>query len=193
MAIKKFKYKIGVDEAGRGPLAGPVVASCVWLGNKNKRLDLKDSKKISPRKREELSFKIKEVSCYSFGLVNSELIDRLNIFQATQLAFRKAIERFLKKSRFSPEECLFIIDGPYFSGYKGINYKCLVRADEYISVVQAASILAKVLRDSIMQRYDRLYPGWNFSQHKGYPTPEHRRLIRERGVSPLHRLSFKLL
>jgi len=185
-----FKYIVGIDEAGRGPLAGPVVASCVCF-KKTPQFELRDSKKLSPSKREQLFPKIKNVSHYSFSLVNNKVIDDINIFNATQLAFNLAISRFLVKTNFSKDDVLFIIDGPHFRDNCQVKYKCVISADNLVPEVSAASILAKVLRDRIMISYDKFFPEWYFSQHKGYPTKLHRQAIKKQGFSPLHRLSFK--
>ncbi len=187
---KKYKFIAGVDEVGRGALCGPVVSACVCFKHRVK-YQLRDSKEISPSKREELSDKIRGDAFYSFGLVREDSIDKLNIFWASQLSFLKSIERFLSLSGFNKEDVLFIIDGPYFK-YGGYNAKCVVSADKTIRVVSAASILAKVLRDRILRSYDRLFPGWGFAKHKGYSTEGHRQRIKEKGVSPIHRMSFNL-
>ena len=187
---KRFKYIAGLDEVGRGALCGPVVASCVCFRKKN-RLRLKDSKKLSPRQREALFPRIAESSYFSFGLVDNERIDEINIFAATQLAFLKAIKKFLKLTGFKRQDVLFIIDGNRFK-YRDYNFRCMVSADQRVREVSAASILAKVLRDEIVSGYDRLFSGWNFSRHKGYPTREHRRILKEKGSCPVHRLSFNL-
>ncbi|MBN2120673.1 MAG: ribonuclease HII [Candidatus Omnitrophica bacterium] len=190
MTRKKFKHIVGVDEAGRGALCGPVVAGCVCFQERPPS-GIKDSKQLRPKKREYLFYKILSSSFYSFGLVGKDRIDEINIFWATQAAFVKAMDRFLKVTGFKKKDTLFIIDGPHFK-YSDYNTKCVIAADETIKVVSAASILAKVLRDKIMRGYDRIFAGWNFARHKGYATQEHRLLIRKQGISPIHRLSFKL-
>jgi len=187
---KRYKHIVGIDEAGRGALCGPVVASCVYFKRKPPP-GLKDSKQLSPRKREELFHKILGTCIYSFGLVRQDTIDRINVFWATQRAFLKAIERFLRIAGFNKKDTLFIVDGPYFK-YQDYNFKCVISADKRIKQVSAASILAKVLRDTIMRRYDSIFYGWNFSRHKGYATEEHRMIIKRQGASPIHRLSFNL-
>ena len=188
---KRFKYIAGIDEAGRGPLAGPVVAGCVVFKDLPD-FDLQDSKRLSSKKRESLFFKIKQSSWFSFGLVNAEVIDEINILNAAHLAFSKAIKAFLGKYQIGKEDILFIIDGPFFKPFLGIDvyYNCVVKADTFIPEVSAASILAKVLRDKIMISYGKVFPCWGFSRHKGYPTLEHRNRIKINGLSPLHRRSF---
>ena len=187
---RKFKYIIGIDEAGRGPLAGPVVAACAGLRTNIEGIS--DSKKIASQQREKMFVKIKENAFFSFGLVGEKIIDKLNIYQATVLAFRKAIERlFFRYPLLKTQEVFFIIDGSFVDLGTEVNYICLPRADAIVQTVAAASILAKVLRDRIMCSYGHIFPLWNFAQHKGYPTSQHRRIIKEYGLSPIHRLSFR--
>ena len=191
VAKKRFKHIVGVDEAGRGALCGPVVASCVCFKGRSPS-GVRDSKELSPRKREELFYKILDRSCYSFGLARRDVVDRVNVFWATQQAFLRSIERFLKATGFSREDVLFIIDGPFFQYHDRFNARCVIAADKKIKVVSAASILAKVLRDKIMRGYDKIFSDWNFAQHKGYATKGHRLCIKKHGISPIHRLSFAL-
>ncbi len=157
--------------------------------------DLQDSKRLSPKRRERLFLKIQQSAWFSLSLVSAETIDRINILNATYLAFSKAMLVFSKKYKISLDEILFIIDGPDFKPHLGIktNYNCVVKADTFIPEVCAASIMAKVLRDKIMVSYDRVFPGWDFSRNKGYPTLSHRNRIKSKGLSPLHRRSFNLI
>ncbi len=185
---KKYKYIVGIDEVGRGALCGPVVASCVCLLNKLP-FKAKDSKQLTPKQRESYFEVIKDNSLYSFGLIGQDDIDKVNIFWATQKAFLKAIKQFFRNHNLEKEDVLFIVDGQHFK-HQGFNAKCIIGADRDIQEVCCASILAKVLRDRIMVRYDKIFSGWNFSRHKGYGTKEHRTLIKEKGLSPLHRKSF---
>lgn len=183
-----YKYLVGVDEAGRGALCGPVVASCVAL-RRDLSEGIKDSKELTPKSRSRLFEIIKANSFYSFGLVRENVIDDINIFWATQKAFLKAINKFLEIYSINKEEALFIIDGLHFK-HQGFNAKCVAKADKNIKVVSCASIMAKVLRDRIMTSYDSIFAGWEFSRHKGYGTQRHRTLIKQNGVSPLHRTTF---
>ena len=173
-------------------MCGPVVVSCVCFKERAPR-GLRDSKELSARKREELFRKIIVKSRYSFGLVREDLVDELNVLKATQLAFARAIEKFLKATGFRKEDVLFIIDGPLFDHHDRFNAKCVIGADKKIKVVSAASILAKVLRDKIMCGYDRIFSDYGFFRHKGYGTKEHRRRIKKHGASPIHRTSFNLV
>jgi ribonuclease HII len=194
MGNQTFKYVAGVDEAGRGPLCGPVVAACAGFKVFDRELfcAVGDSKALSALRRERLYARIQTASWYGLGIVDAQTIDRINIFQATQLAFRKAIERFLLVSGLDPTEVLFLIDGNQFR-HPQYHHRCIVKGDAKVPLIGAASILAKVRRDRIMARYDKVLPQWEFTRHKGYGTPRHRELIRQHGPSPIHRKSFTLL
>lgn len=172
----------GVDEVGRGPLAGPVVTAAVILAHPIEGLT--DSKKLTPAKREKLALQIQEEAlCYAYGRAEVEEIDRLNIHQATLLAMKRAIEGL----KYQPDEAM--IDGLYIPT---VFMPCtaIVKGDELIPEIGAASILAKVLRDKEMEEMDALYPGYGFSGHKGYPTPVHRKALQELGACPIHRRSY---
>jgi len=179
---------VGVDEAGRGPLAG-VVVGCALFFKKTPKFLIKDSKKLSPSKREEIFCWLKDNSVFSIGIATVEEIDRLNILNATFLAFNRAICGLLEKAPKLYNH-LFIIDGNAFKTDLNINYKCIKKADEKIKEVSAASIVAKVTRDYLMNLADCVFVDWFFSKHKGYPTKKHRDLIKKYGLSPLHRKSF---
>lgn len=194
MQNKKYKYLIGVDEAGRGPLCGPVVAACCMF--KIFDLDLfskvNDSKVLSEKKRVELVPLIQDKCFYAYGSVSAAEVDELNIFWATQEAFKRALDRLFSYTGINPDDAFVIIDGNSFKHDK-FNHKAIVKADMKVPLVSAASILAKVKRDSWMERYDKLFPQYKLSQHKGYPTKLHRQAIKEHGPTPIHRKSFKLL
>ena len=178
-----YELICGVDEAGRGPLAGPVVAGAVIVCEP---LDgLEDSKSLSPKRREELFELICERCICAWAKVDAGEIDRLNIFRATYIAMRKAVEALETKPDF------VLVDGPHPIPNMDIPQKPLVRGDKASASVAAASIVAKVVRDRIMDEYHRIFPQYGFSRHKGYATKEHIRAIREFGPSPIHRLSFK--
>lgn len=181
---------VGVDEAGRGPLAGPVVAGAVllkWWRFKN-RVD--DSKKLSPAAREQAFFEIIGKSVFGIGIVDEKVIDRINILQATQLAMREAVNSLAAKLPASGKSRLHVIVDGRLRLNINFPYTCIIKGDGKSLSIAAASILAKVTRDRIMQLYDRIYPEYKFSQHKGYPTPEHRRIISRIGLSLIHRKSF---
>ena len=180
-----FKNIAGIDEAGRGPLAGPVVAAAVILLSKINIPDLNDSKKLSPKKREELFPKIQEMSvAYSVTVIDQGVIDEINILQATRLAMKKAVETL----KITPG--LLLIDGNQKID-SNLNQWAIVKGDSRSLTIAAASVLAKVTRDRIMDDYHKLYPQYGFDRHKGYGTKLHRNLIQEHGPCPIHRKTFK--
>jgi len=192
MALKKFYTKdvleAGCDEAGRGCLAGPVVAAAVILPPNFSNKALNDSKKLSEKKREELAPLIKEQALsYGIGVVDHEEIDKLNILNASFEAMHRAIRAL------SPTPELLLIDGNRFNPFAGIEHHCIIKGDgKYLSIA-AASVLAKTHRDHLMEDYHEKYPVYDWSKNKGYPTKKHREAILMHGASPLHRKSFKLL
>ena len=174
----------GIDEAGRGPLAGPVVAAACILDPEKPIYGLDDSKKLSPKKRDELYDKIvAEAKCFCVVRVEPEEIDRINILEATKNAMREAVKRMVIK----PD--VLLIDAVNLTG-TGIPVKPIIKGDAKSNSIAAASILAKVSRDRIMEEYDKEYPGYGFAQHKGYGTAAHYAAIRELGKTPIHRESF---
>lgn len=180
-----FKYICGVDEAGRGPLAGPVCAAAVILPEDACIPGLNDSKKLSEKKREQLFNVITEKAlsyCVAYGTL--EEIEEFNILEATFLAMNRAIEGLKIKSDFA------LIDGN--RAPKGIKIPCetVVKGDAKSMSVAAASVLAKVSRDRLMLEYDEKYPLYDFKKHKGYGTKEHTELIKKYGPCEIHRLSF---
>ncbi len=181
---KGFKIIAGIDEAGRGPLAGPVVAASVVLKEKIRIDGLRDSKKVSPEEREHLYIKIKDSSLdIGIGIVGHEDIDRLNILRATKLAMQLAV------SNLSTQPDLLIIDALSLPLIK-IKQISPVKAETVSASVAAASIIAKVVRDRIMLDFHKQYPHYNFNKHKGYSTKEHLEMIRIYGPCPIHRKSF---
>ena len=178
----------GCDEAGRGCLAGPVVAAAVILPKKFKSHILNDSKKLTEKKRGELEGLIKN-SCISWGIgiVSAKEIDEINILNASFLAMHRAIGKLAKNPK------LLIIDGNRFNKYKNTPHQCIVKGDgKYLSIA-AASILAKTNRDEYMKKMDNEHPDYRWKKNKGYPTKEHRIAIQEKGITQLHRKSFKQL
>ena len=183
--IKGYKLVCGVDEAGRGPLAGPVCAAAVILPDNCEIEGLNDSKKISEKKREALFDIIKEKAiAYSIAYGSLEEIEEYNILEATYLAMNRAIEGLNTKADFA------LIDGNRVP--KGIKIPCetVVKGDSKSCSIAAASILAKVTRDRLMLEYDKKYPQYLFAQHKGYGTKAHYEAIKQHGVCEIHRLSF---
>ena len=174
----------GVDEAGRGPLAGPVFAAAVVLPEGLEDLGLNDSKKLSEKKREQLFDLIKEKAiAYSIASADENEIDRLNILHATYLAMKRAVDGL------SVRPDLALIDGNRKPN-TGVEEVTIVKGDSKSISIAAASILAKVSRDRYMLELDKMYPEYEFAKHKGYPTALHYEKIKEHGISPVHRLSF---
>ncbi|MBI5326059.1 MAG: ribonuclease HII [Ignavibacteriae bacterium] len=186
---KEYIYKgfiAGIDEAGRGPLAGPVVAAAVILQDKLlSKSGINDSKKLKENEREKLFDIIRKKSLsYSFGLIDNEIIDKINILQATQTAMKKAVESL----NIKPDHLL--VDGNYFNEF-GIPYTTIIKGDSKSISIAAASIIAKVVRDRWMVDVaDKFFPVYGFAKHKGYATKEHYRAIEKYGICPLHRKSF---
>jgi ribonuclease HII len=181
---KGFKKIAGIDEAGRGPLAGPVVAAAVILPEGIRIEGLRDSKKVSEKEREDLFAKIVLLSeDIGIGILNHEDIDRLNILRSTIIAMEYAVKKLSKQ----PD--LLIIDAVSLPSIpiRQISY---IKAEEISSSVAAASIIAKVLRDKIMMSYHNQYPNYNFRKNKGYSTKEHLELLKIYGPCPIHRKSF---
>ena len=181
---KTEKNTAGVDEAGRGPLAGPVVAAAVILPKNHTIVGLIDSKKLTAKKREKLYNEIIKVSDYGIGIVSHRTIDKINILQATFKAMRKAILNLNQK----PDKIL--VDG-YAIPDKTIKNEGIIGGDNLIECISAASILAKVIRDEIMVDIDKLFPEYGFAKHKGYGTKMHMESIKINKASPIHRKSFR--
>lgn len=178
----------GCDEAGRGCLAGPVVAAAVILPKYYENILLNDSKKLSVTAREKLRPEIeRDALAWSVAFVDNVEIDKINILNASFLAMHKAIEKLSKR----PE--ILLIDGNRFNSYPNIEHHCFVKGDGRFLSIAAASILAKTYRDDFMKELDLDYPNYGWSRNMGYPTQEHRAGIKKYGVTPLHRSSFQLL
>lgn len=174
----------GIDEAGRGPLAGPVVAAACILDPAKPIYGLDDSKKLSPKKRDQLYDEIIEKArCFCVIRVEPKEIDEVNILNATKNAMRACVKGLAIK----PD--VLLIDAVKLEG-TGIPVKPIIKGDAKSNSIAAASILAKVSRDRIMEEYDKEYPGYGFAQHKGYGTAAHYAAIHELGISPIHRMSF---
>ena len=179
-----YSVVCGVDEAGRGPLAGPVCAAAVILPDHLELPGLNDSKKLSDKKRRELFPLIKEQAiAYGIGLADEKEIDEINILQATYLAMERAIAQLEGKAD------LALIDGNRAKDF-GLPVKTVVKGDSLSASIAAASILAKVTRDDMMEAYAGEYPGYGFEIHKGYGTKAHYAALTEKGPSPIHRMTF---
>ena len=174
----------GVDEVGRGPLAGPVVAAAVILHPERPIQGLADSKKLSEKRREELALIIREQAhCWSLGRAEVDEIDRINILQASLLAMRRAVEGL----PVSPRRAL--VDGKHAPDLS-CPVDAIVGGDSLVEAISAASIIAKVARDREMVELDARYPGYGLARHKGYPTKQHLSGLETLGVTPIHRRSF---
>ncbi|GAA5220102.1 ribonuclease HII [Membranihabitans marinus] len=182
----KDRIVAGLDEAGRGCLAGPVTAAAVILPPNFQNSILDDSKKVSGKNREILRKIIeKQAIAYGVGFVSPKRIDEINILNASFEAMHLAIEQLTIKPQ------LLIIDGNRFNQYKNIDHQCIVKGDSIYYSIAAASILAKTYRDEYMTKEAEKYPNYDWKQNKGYPTKRHKSAIAIHGSSPLHRLSFK--
>jgi len=182
---KGFQTIAGIDEAGRGPLAGPVVSAAVILPDPMPVSGITDSKKVSPKKRETL---YDDIYCHAVavgvGIVDPVEIDRINILQASLTAMSISVQNL------HPIPDFLLIDGQ-FSISLDFPQKAIIKGDALSISIAAASIIAKVTRDRLMQEYAKEYPEFDFSKNKGYPTKAHKKAIRNFGYSPIHRLSFK--
>lgn len=184
LKAKGYETICGIDEAGRGPLAGPVFAAAVILPDGLEDIGINDSKKLSEKKRDMLFDIIKEKAiAFSIASADEKEIDEINILNATFLAMKRAVEGL----SVSPD--IALIDGNR-KPYTGIEELTVVKGDAKSISIAAASILAKVSRDRYLLELDRQYPQYQFAQHKGYPTKLHYDMIKQYGISPVHRLSF---
>jgi ribonuclease HII len=181
----KIKYICGIDEAGRGPLAGPVVVASVIMPRDSKIEGVNDSKKVSEKKREELYDKIlEEAISYGVGIIDEKEIDEINILEAT----KKGLTNSLKELTTKPD--LILVDALKGINTLGIPYNSIIKGDALCYSISAASIIAKVTRDRIMRQWDEIYPQYGFEKHKGYGTKAHIDAIKEYGLCPIHRRSF---
>ncbi len=181
---------IGLDEAGRGPLAGPVVAAAVWLKSFSFRNRIDDSKKLTASQREKAYLEIIDKSVFGIGVINEKVIDRVNILVATQMAMEKAADELLSRViALSGKQIQLLVDGPVKLSLK-LPIANIIRGDAKSKSIASASIIAKVTRDRIMGLYDKIFPQYGFSRHKGYPTEAHRRALKQFGRSSIHRQSF---
>ncbi len=185
-ALKEgYKFIAGVDEAGRGPLAGPVVSGAVIFTEPPTHLGIKDSKKLTHKKREALLPAIC-VSALSVGvgIVWPEEVDRINIHNASLMAMKRAVGNLSKR----PD--IVLVDGRHTIASLDIPQKAIISGDDLSITIAAASIIAKVVRDRIMTSYHSIFPDYNFAKHKGYPTRDHVEVLNQVGPSPIHRKSY---
>ena len=191
-----MQFVVGFDEAGRGPLAGPVCAAAVILPPDFPVEILNDSKKLTEKKRAAAEIIIKEKACWGIALVDNKTIDEINILEASMLAMKQAFEQMVEKL---PEWAGRNVDLSELSGITDgtrcpevpIKCRCEPKADGKYPCVMAASILAKTCRDRLMLEMDKKYPEYGYAKHKGYPTKAHREICHKLGPSPIQRLSFK--
>lgn len=182
---KGFKFICGIDEAGRGPLAGPVVVASVIMPADSMIEGVNDSKKISEKKREELYEKIiKEAISYGVAIIGQDEIDEVNILNATKKGLTISLQELTQK----PD--LILVDALNHIDTLGIPYDSIIKGDAKCYSIAAASIIAKVTRDRIMREWDKIYPEYGFEKHKGYGTASHIKAIREFGLCPIHRKTF---
>jgi ribonuclease HII len=178
----------GCDEAGRGCLAGPVVAAAVILDPKQPIAALNDSKQLSAKKRAYLREEIIEKAlCYAIGIVDHVEIDQINILNASILAMHRALEQL------STQPAFILVDGNRFKPYQQIPAECMIKGDARFASIAAASILAKTERDALMSALHERFPNYAWDRNQGYPTQVHRKAIAEFGPSPYHRMTFQLL
>lgn len=182
---KGFEQICGIDEAGRGPLAGPVVVAGVIMPKNSFIEGVNDSKKVSEKKRESLYDKIlDEAISYSVAIIGQDVIDEINILNATKKGVTSVVEGLDVKPN------LIVIDALEHIDTKGIPYESIIKGDAKCYSIAAASIVAKVTRDRIMREWDEIYPQYGFAKHKGYGTADHISAIKEYGLCPIHRRSF---
>ena len=182
---KGFKYISGIDEAGRGPLAGPVVVAGVIMPKDSMIEGVNDSKKVSEKKREKLyDMILEEAISYSVAIIGQDVIDEINILNATKQGVTKVVEELDVKPN------LILVDALTHINTKGIPYDSIIKGDAKCYNIAAASIIAKVTRDRIMREWDEIYPQYGFINHKGYGTAKHIEAIKEYGPCPIHRRTF---
>lgn len=182
---KGFNTICGIDEAGRGPLAGPVVIASVIMPANSMIEGVNDSKKVSEKKREILYDKIiEEAISYGVAIIGQDEIDEINILNAT----KKGLTMSLKELIVKPD--IILVDALEHIDTMGIPYESIIKGDAKCYSISCASIIAKVTRDRIMREWDKVYPEYNFAQHKGYGTAKHIEAIRQYGLCPIHRRSF---
>ena len=186
-SFSKSEFEAGIDEAGRGSIAGPVTASAVILPKDFNSRYLNDSKKLSEKKRLELKTIIENESIeYAVFFVDSKVIDKTNILNSTFKAMHGAIKNLKIQPNF------IAVDGNKFIQYKNIPYKCIIKGDGKYASIAAASVLAKTARDEYMKHLDAQFPGYGWGSNKGYPTEAHKKAIQLQGITKHHRKSFAL-
>jgi len=189
--MKLGRNVAGIDEAGRGPLSGPVVAACITLNNGFYPDGLNDSKKLSPKKRAEIFLQLKESGDFGIGIVDEKIIDQINILNATKLAMKMAFENMRQKISQKGERLpnMVIVDGNFIPDID-CKAQAIIKGDQKSFSIAAASVIAKETRDNIMIELDKEFPQYDWKQNKGYPTKKHFAAIKEFGICKYHRQSF---
>lgn len=190
--LKKQGYDliIGIDEAGRGPLAGPVVAAAVILKTFRFKNRIDDSKKLNANARQKAFQEIIKKSFFGIGIVNERVIERINILESTRVAMEQALTLLVNKLKNKKKKRIHIIIDGRINLRTPFPYTTIINGDAKSKTIASASILAKVTRDRIMEAFDNIYPQYNFIKHKGYPTREHRKILKRIGPCPIHRKTF---
>lgn len=179
-----------MDEAGRGPLAGPVLAAAVTLKTARFKNRIDDSKKLTPHQREKAFMEIINKSVFGIGIINEKIVDHLNILVATRMAMEQAVSALIDKLKPKPKQHIHILVDGNVKLDIDLPFTNIIRGDSKSKSIACASILAKVIRDRIMSLYDKVYPKYGFLQHKGYATKMHRIALKRLGPSAIHRKSF---
>ena len=195
---KGLRFILGVDEAGRGPLAGPGVAAAVCLRDLDFKNSINDSKKMTAKAREAAFYEIYEKGYVGIGIMNEKTIDIVNILNASHMAMEMAVKelihcmpREIVSQEGFHQQVLLLIDGNIFRTQLPYQYQAIIGGDGKSLSIACASIIAKVFRDRILGVYDKIFPLYGFAKHKGYPTKEHRLAIKKHGISIIHRKSFR--
>ncbi len=195
---KGLRFILGVDEAGRGPLAGPVVAAAVCLRHFDFKNSINDSKKMSAKAREAAFHEIFEKAYVGIGIMSEKTIDIVNILNASHLAMEMAIKELILRMpreiathEAFPDQVILLIDGNIFRTKLPYKFQAIIGGDGKSLSIACASIIAKVYRDRILGVYDKIFPQYGFAKHKGYPTEDHRLAIKKHGSSMIHRKSFR--
>ena len=194
---KGLRFILGVDEAGRGPLAGPVVAAAVCLRQFDFKNHINDSKKMTAKARESAFHEIYEKAYVGIGIMNEKTIDIVNILNASHLAMEMAVKEMIHSMPIEVSQhesfghqTILLIDGNIFRTQLPYQYQTIVEGDAKSLSIACASIIAKVYRDRILNIYDKIFPQYGFAKHKGYPTKDHRLAIEMHGISTIHRKTF---
>jgi len=185
-----FDLVVGIDEAGRGPLAGPVVAAAVYINDLIFSCKIDDSKKMSPHQREDAILEIMMKCDFGVGIMTEGIIDEHNILQATFMAMKAAVVDLSANMTLPPHRVCLLVDGNRFKCDLPYASRMIVGGDAQSLSIACASIIAKVTRDRLLVEYDKIFPEYGFAKHKGYGTKQHREAIGKHGLSPIHRRTF---